>query len=82
VVVAVSIPLHHVFATRLQLDLSAFCTGRRVLGFTGRFFSSGISSASKSTTPLQGEQPSDLTFDLEHFLVADLFNCNYNLAII
>ena len=53
-----------------------------MLGFAGRFFSSRISSASKSTTLLEGEQPFDLTFDLKRFLAADLLNCNYNLAII
>jgi len=51
-------------------------------GSTGSFFSLRISSVSKGTTPLEGEQPFDLTFDLEHFLVADSLNCNYNLAII
>jgi len=82
VVLAVELPLHHLFAIHLSLDLSARCTGRKVLEFAGRFFPSGISFASKSTTPLEGMQPFDLTYDLEHSLVAELFNCNYNLAII
>jgi hypothetical protein len=46
VVAAVETLLRHLFAIHLQFNLSAFDTGRRVLGFAGRFFSSRIFSAS------------------------------------
>jgi hypothetical protein len=63
VIVAAGIPLYPLFAIKLHLDLSACCTGGRVLGLAGRFFSSGISFASRSTTHMEGKQPLDITYD-------------------
>jgi hypothetical protein len=79
-VAAAETPLRHLSAIHHQLDLSAFSTGRRVLGFAGRIFLSRISSASRGTAPLEGQQPFDMTIDLKPSLVAGSLDCNYNLA--
>jgi hypothetical protein len=42
----------NLFAIHLQLDLFAFFAGRRVLRLADRFFPSGISSDTRSTTSL------------------------------
>jgi hypothetical protein len=68
------------FTLWLQLELSVFYTGRRVSGFVGSFFWSRISSASNNITDSDGRQLSDITPDLNCFLVAGPLNCNYNLA--
>ena len=64
------------------LRRSAGATGSCPWDSTGRLFSPPISSASKSTTPLEGEQPFDIPFDFPCFVVAGPLDCNYNLAII
>jgi hypothetical protein len=52
------------FTLWLQLDLSVFYTGKRVLGFDGSFSWSRISSVSNNTAGLERGQPSEMTFDL------------------
>ncbi len=72
--------LRHVFDIHLQIDLSAFATGRRVLGFARLLFLFSIPIVSKSTVYEEGGQPFEITPDLNYRPVADQPNCNYNLA--
>jgi hypothetical protein len=75
-------PAPKLLAVPLQLDLSAFFSGEGCLDSLTGFFSSGIFLTPETRQVCEEKQPFDWTVDLDHFLIGDPLNCNYNLAII